>query len=95
MTKRVVLTTVGSTGDVHPFIAVGKALQSLGFEVVIAAIEALREKVEKEGLAFHAVRPTAEQVLADTGMDEATFLQEIAQTNTALIIKKSILPYIE
>ena len=34
MARRIVLTSVGSFGDLHPFIATGLALKARGFEAV-------------------------------------------------------------
>lgn len=55
--KRVVLTTFGSYGDLHPYIAVGLALKELGHHPVIATSDVYREKVEDVGIEFHAIRP--------------------------------------
>lgn len=95
MGKRIVLTTVGSFGDLHPFIAIGLALKARGFDPIIAASEAYRSKIESEGLAFHAVRPTAEQFLADTGLDKGQILQKSAKGTAAFVIQKMVVPYAE
>lgn len=55
--KRVLLTTWGSLGDLHPFIALALGLKERGYIPVLAASEVYREKVEGEGIEFHAVRP--------------------------------------
>jgi len=57
MSKRVVFTTWGSFGDVHPFMALALELQARGYESVIATSPIYREKVEAQGLGFHPVRP--------------------------------------
>src|SRR5580692_2682678 len=51
------LTTLGSLGDLHPYIAVGLGLRERGHAVTIATSEVYRQKVEGEGLRFHPVRP--------------------------------------
>lgn len=56
-TKRVVFTTWGSFGDLHPFMALALELQKRGHVSVIATSPIYREKVEAEGLRFHPVRP--------------------------------------
>jgi rhamnosyltransferase subunit B len=56
-TKRIVLTTFGSFGDIHPYIAVGLELQARGHKAIIATSPAYREKIEATGLGFHPVRP--------------------------------------
>lgn len=54
---RIVLSTFGSVGDLHPFVAIGKGLQARGHEVVIAAPPVHGPRVERHGLAFMPVRP--------------------------------------
>jgi UDP:flavonoid glycosyltransferase YjiC (YdhE family) len=55
--RRVVLTTFGSLGDLHPYIAVALGLKARGHEAVIATSAYYRPKVEALGLGFRAVRP--------------------------------------
>ena len=55
--KRIVFTTIGSFGDIHPYIAIGLELQSRGHKVIIATSPYYREKIEATGLGFHAIRP--------------------------------------
>lgn len=55
--KRIVLTTFGSYGDLHPYVAVGLALKELGHHPVVATSDVYREKLDEVGLEFHAVRP--------------------------------------
>ncbi|HEY5413156.1 MAG TPA: glycosyltransferase [Caulobacteraceae bacterium] len=95
MAKRIVLTSVGSYGDLHPFIATGLALKALGLEAVIAASAEYREKVENEGLVFHAVRPTTQQLAADTGLDLGGITRQVARSSTMFIVDKAIIPYTE
>jgi len=54
---RIVLCTLGSLGDLHPYIAVAQALARRGHTPVLATHETYRAKIEALGLAFHAVRP--------------------------------------
>jgi len=54
---RIVLTTVGSYGDLHPYIALGLGLLSRGHTVAIATSESYQAKVVAEGLQFSPVRP--------------------------------------
>ncbi len=54
---RILITTFGSYGDLHPYIAVALGLKQRGHEPVIATSASYRPKVEAEGLRFHAVRP--------------------------------------
>jgi rhamnosyltransferase subunit B len=55
--SRVVLTTIGSLGDLHPFLAIGLGLRDRGHEIVIATTRDYRTKIESLGLEFHSIRP--------------------------------------
>jgi rhamnosyltransferase subunit B len=56
-TKHIVITTFGSLGDLHPYLAIGLRLQARGHRVTIATSAFYRPKVESEGIGFHPVRP--------------------------------------
>lgn len=55
---RIILVTLGSSGDVHPFVGIGRALARRGHEVIVATSEPFREIVEKAGLAFRSILST-------------------------------------
>lgn len=55
--KRIVLSTFGSFGDVHPYIAIALELKARGHHLVIATSEVYREKMDAVGIDFHPVRP--------------------------------------
>jgi UDP:flavonoid glycosyltransferase YjiC (YdhE family) len=63
---RVLLATFGSLGDLHPYIAVGRALQARGHVARIATCSDYRAAVEAAGLEFAPVAPS----LADFGSPE-------------------------
>ncbi len=54
---RIVLTAVGSLGDLHPYIAIALGLKARGHEAVVATGACYQKKVEALGLGFRAVRP--------------------------------------
>ncbi len=64
--SRVLLTTFGSLGDLHPYIAVGRALRAQGVDVCVATSADYKQPVEAAGLAFVAVPPA----LSDLGNAE-------------------------
>src|SRR6185295_5044977 len=68
-TKRVVFTTWGSFGDLHPFMALALELQERGHSSVIATAPLYREKIEAEGIGFHPVRPDLPPPDADSSAD--------------------------
>ena len=55
--KRIVITTWGSFGDLHPYMAIALELQNRGHRPVIATIPFYKDKIERAGISFHAVRP--------------------------------------
>ena len=57
MAKRILLTTTGSLGDLHPFIAIGLELCSRGHAVTLATSNFYRSKVEQTGLRFAPMGP--------------------------------------
>src|SRR6516164_8524835 len=64
--RRIVLTTFGSLGDLHPYIAVALGLQARGHEAVVATSGYYRQKIEALGLGFRAVRPDHPDSEADS-----------------------------
>ena len=56
-TRRIVLATYGSPGDLFPFLAIGAELRGRGHDVVVAASQRYRGDVLAVGLGFAAVRP--------------------------------------
>jgi UDP:flavonoid glycosyltransferase YjiC (YdhE family) len=66
--RRIVLTTFGSLGDLHPYIAVALGLQARGHEAVIATSGYYRQKIEALGIGFRAVRPDAPDFDANPGL---------------------------
>ena len=66
MGNRIVLTTYGSLGDLHPYMAIAKRcceaqialeLKDRGHHPVIATHELYRSKVEAESFEFYSIRP--------------------------------------
>ena len=49
---KILLAPVGSHGDVHPFIAVGRTMKRRGHEVVLITSEPFRELAERHGFDF-------------------------------------------
>ncbi|HEV3262419.1 MAG TPA: glycosyltransferase [Gemmataceae bacterium] len=55
--RRVVITTFGSLGDLHPYIAVALGLQARGHDAILATSAWYRHKIEALGIGFRPVRP--------------------------------------
>ena len=57
MSKRIVLTTFGSLGDLHPYMAIALELKQRDHNVAIATSEIYRDRVEAENLEFTLLDP--------------------------------------
>lgn len=55
--KRIVISTFGSFGDLHPYVAIALELKARGHTPVVATSEVYREKMEAQGIEFCPVRP--------------------------------------
>ncbi len=55
--KRILITTFGSYGDMHPYMAIAAELRARGHQPVIASSELYREKIRTAGFEFVPVRP--------------------------------------
>ncbi len=58
VSKRILFTTLGSLGDLHPYLALGQELQRRGHGVGIATLALFQDRVEAAGLTFHLLRGT-------------------------------------
>ena len=85
------LTTFGSLGDLHPYIAVGLGLRERGHTVTIGTSEAYRLKIESEGLRFHPIRPDLGAVFTPDVMRKAMH----PRRGTEYVFRKLMLPYLE
>ena len=82
--KKIVLTTWGSFGDLHPYIAIAIEIKRRGHRPAIATSHYYRGKIEAEGIDFYPLRPDlppveeAPEVLrrALDGRDGARFMLE-------------------
>ena len=54
---RIVISTFGSFGDIHPYVAIALELKTRGHTPVIATSEVYREKTDALSISLHAVRP--------------------------------------
>ncbi|MGO9464981.1 MAG: glycosyltransferase [Isosphaeraceae bacterium] len=63
--RRIVLTTFGSLGDLHPYIALALGLQARGHEAIIATTRHYQQRIVARGIGFHDVRPDGPDLNAD------------------------------
>lgn len=60
---RVSMLTLGTRGDVQPYVALGRALRARGHDVVLAAPDDFGPWIERHGLGFHAMGVNMRQFL--------------------------------
>ncbi len=82
--RKILIATFGSLGDLHPFIALAHALAREGFAPVIATSSTYQEHVRSEGLAFAAIRPDADELMARLGMDLGQIARRMAEDDRFL-----------
>jgi rhamnosyltransferase subunit B len=86
--SRIVLTTIGSLGDLHPKIALALELRQRGHDVVFATHQEYQAKIAALGFEFHRMRPD------NTALNDP---QEMArmmdlQKGTEYVINQWVLP---
>jgi rhamnosyltransferase subunit B len=90
--SRFLIATLGSLGDLHPYIAVGRALRDRGQQVVLASSEEYRAAAESAGLEFVAVRPS----MAELGdyRDLVTRILD-ARRGPEYLIRHLVMPHLQ
>ena len=85
--RRIVITTWGSLGDLHPYLAIGLGLKARGHDVILGTAECYRRKVEALGLGFRAVRPDC------TWLEDPETLRRLSHPRWGLIrVARTVLP---
>ena len=91
--KRIVISTFGSFGDVHPYVAIGLELKTRGHHPVIATSEIYREKIDKIGVEFSPVRPDMPSI--DQPDEVARIVAEVMDAKKGPeAVGKMIIPYL-
>jgi UDP:flavonoid glycosyltransferase YjiC (YdhE family) len=93
MSDRIVLATMGSLGDLHPFIAIAQRLKERGHDPVLATGSHFRENILAAGVRFHAVRPSRTELFEDLRMDFAEFGRRVMK-DMLFILHGAVFPYL-
>lgn len=96
---RIGIITIGSRGDVQPYIALGTAFKRAGYEVRVLTHGTFAEAVREEGLEFADLgvnpRTVMEQVMQDAGLAQdarrIALFQQMAFMRQALRIAQPLL----
>ncbi|MDX6271279.1 MAG: rhamnosyltransferase subunit [Acidobacteriota bacterium] len=94
VSRRIVLSTFGSFGDIHPYVALALELKARGHRPVIATSEIYREKTDALGLELHPVRPVVPSY--DEPDVIAPLIEKMmdARTGTEEVFKTFIIPHL-
>jgi rhamnosyltransferase subunit B len=84
--SRIVVTTIGSLGDLHPKIAIALELRKRGHSVVFATHKGYQGKIEALGFKFHEMRPD--------GTDDPVEIARMtdSKTGSEYVVRNWLLP---
>ncbi|MFM7149198.1 MAG: glycosyltransferase [Gemmataceae bacterium] len=86
---RIVLSTLGSLGDLHPYIALGLGLKARGHDVVLATSGFYESRITSQGLGFHAIRPDLPQLHNNKEMMRRAM---DLRTGTEFVVRDLVMP---
>jgi rhamnosyltransferase subunit B len=86
--SKIVITTIGSLGDLHPQIAIALELQQRGHKIVFAAQSGYQAKIEGLGFEFHRLRPDSNAMEDPQEMAKMMDLK----TGTEYILRQWLMP---
>jgi rhamnosyltransferase subunit B len=89
LSKRIVLATCGTLGDLRPYIAVAQALQARGHSVALGSSESYRDLVCAARVEFFALSPNLAGFYSDPVLQKKA-LRPLR--GTEFIIRKIVLP---
>ncbi|MDB5806737.1 MAG: UDP-glucose:sterol glucosyltransferase [Betaproteobacteria bacterium] len=87
--RHIVLTTIGSYGDLHPMIALGLELQRRGHAVTMATTSMYEAKVRGTGLTYHRLRP-------DLDIDDPDLVRNLMDPvkGPEYLVRKMFMPHL-
>jgi rhamnosyltransferase subunit B len=85
--SKIVVTTLGSLGDLHPQIAIAIELQKRGHHVIFATHPEYQARIEAVGLKFHQMRPHNP---VDNSQEAAKMMD--LRTGSEYIVRQWLLP---
>ncbi|MGN6277636.1 MAG: glycosyltransferase [Sphingomonas sp.] len=91
---KIVLATVGTLGDLHPFIAIGQALKRRGHRPLMAVSEDHLTKVRAAGLDAVAILPSFDTIRERMGLAEAAAVKR-AMSNQVYMLEEVVLPWLD
>ncbi len=92
VSRRIVLSTFGSLGDLHPFLAVARALRARGHDAVVATHPDYRDAVTAAGAGFAPVRPHVGPMMADDPALAARVMHP--RHGPEAVVRRLVLPHV-
>jgi rhamnosyltransferase subunit B len=86
--SRILLTTIGSLGDLHPQIALALELRKRGHDIVFATMKEYGTIIEPLGFEFHPMRPDGTPINNPEEIAKMTDLK----TGSEYVVRKWLLP---
>lgn len=93
MTQKIILVTIGSLGDLNPFIALAHALSEEGYKPILATSETYREYIRSENIEFFPIKPDITDLKERLGLDLADLAHSM-EKNDRFLFEKIIFPYL-
>lgn len=91
--KPIVISTFGSLGDVHPYVALAKALKELGLEVVIATNPDYEALIKENGIGFKRVGEAFTPLFESGEIKMSSLMNRI--TGPEYVMRKIVLPRVQ
>ncbi len=93
--RRIVLSTLGSLGDLNPYVGIALELKARGHRPIIATTSVYREKIERLGIGFHRVRPDLPSYDRPEELRKLVEKCVARRAGAAAILKLLILPHLQ
>ncbi|MEO6909079.1 MAG: glycosyltransferase [Abditibacteriaceae bacterium] len=90
--SKILITTFGSLGDIHPFMSLAQELQRRGHQATIATSELYRQKITDEGIGFVAARP---ELKRDESLPDLMEKVMDSHTGTEFLFRNIIMPSLQ
>lgn len=92
--RKIILTTIGTRGDLHPFIAIALALKARGFHPVMAVGHDHLDECRAAGLDAEPVLPAFDDIRQRMGLEEAEAVRQIMDDQREML-DQVLLPSLE
>lgn len=71
MVKRIAIATIGTQGDVQPYLSLAVALQARGYSVALGAPSDFKDMIESYGVEFHSLGSNIQSFLKQSRFEDA------------------------